>query len=744
MENHLSVNRGSVNSGINLESYNKFESLSLVTYGITVLKLESRGEPKQKRVYLNDYNKNTLHLISIGKKLDKDQNVEISTLKKVEFKGTSKGFLNYKFPYNKDSAASLYFNKTCIELIFSSQQEMMQWMSGLYYIYNDINNINSNCVTTDKNISNQIWGLADKNNSGTLDIKEVESMFKSMNLNISSQEIKNLFNYFDTNKNNLIDKSEFDAMIANLMKRPEIHKFFEKYAEEKNYLNKIDFYIFLQDFQADYDKNRVKLFEAFSEVNGDEQIITLKRFKDYIFSPISNSVIKLEDCDEFMDMSFPLTNYFIASSHNTYLEGNQFTGVSSVAQYTKVLLEGCRCIEIDTWNGDESPVVTHGYTFVNKIPFRDVLIEVKKSAFVVSPYPVIFSIENHCNYEQTGMLADIFKEVLGDQLYINDGSLLTPEFLKHKFMVKGKTEKSKKSKKPKKPKKSKKSKKPEKFKDSEKDKSLEILENFEDPIKIKKGVNPKFVDIVSMPGSELSIPGKIGTIHSITETKIEKVLKKYGCGEFIKEHTRTFCRIYPKGTRVNSTNYNPLNYWIYGVQMAALNYQSTGIEKLINDTWFRRNGKTGYILKPSFMRDSETLFDIESADLSVPKVNFSIEVISAFNLPKVEGSSEVISPYIEISIEGIPKDRKTYSTKVVEKNGFNPIWNEYFVFEIRLIEMSLLIIKACCTASNTPICNNAILLSSLSPGIRAISLYNTNLELLPNTVLLCKVNLSPA
>ncbi|KAK4169289.1 PLC-like phosphodiesterase [Cladorrhinum sp. PSN259] len=75
----------------------------------------------------------------------------------------------------------------------------------------------------------------------------------------------------------------------------------------------------------------------------------IKSFLKYMTSSVTSVVAPPKQ----QDLSWPLAAYFISSSHNTYLTGNQLSSDSSADAYKNVLLRGCRCIEVDVWDGDE-------------------------------------------------------------------------------------------------------------------------------------------------------------------------------------------------------------------------------------------------------------------------------------------------------------------------------------------------------------------------------------------------------
>jgi hypothetical protein len=94
---------------------------------------------------------------------------------------------------------------------------------------------------------------------------------------------------------------------------------------------------------------------------------------------------------------------------------------------------------------------------------------------------------------------------------------------------------------------------------------------------------------------------KIEMIHSLKESKVEKVISKNDV-LLIKLLEKKLIRTYPDNFRVDSSNYDPIICWNHGCQIVALNYQTSDLPMQLNRGRFRDNGKCGYLLRPPFFQ----------------------------------------------------------------------------------------------------------------------------------------------
>ena len=72
--------------------------------------------------------------------------------------------------------------------------------------------------------------------------------------------------------------------------------------------------------------------------------MTLSGFTTFLLSA-DNSAFADQHGRIYHDMTRPLPEYYISSSHNTYLVGHQLVGESTVEGYIRALLHSCRSVE---------------------------------------------------------------------------------------------------------------------------------------------------------------------------------------------------------------------------------------------------------------------------------------------------------------------------------------------------------------------------------------------------------------
>ncbi|XP_072888213.1 1-phosphatidylinositol 4,5-bisphosphate phosphodiesterase eta-2a isoform X5 [Hemitrygon akajei] len=339
-----------------------------------------------------------------------------------------------------------------LDLISSNGEEARTWITGLKYLMagiSDEDSLSKRQRTRDQWLK-QTFAEADKNGDGCLSVGEVLQLMHKLNVNLPRQKVKQMFKEADTDDNQgTLDFEEFCAFYKMMSTRRDLYLLMLMYSNHKDQMDTDDLKRFLeveQKMNSVTKEHCLEIIDKFEPCleNQKRGVLGIDGFTNYMRSP-AGDIFNPEHHKVTQDMTQPLCNYYIASSHNTYLMGDQLMSQSRVDMYAWVLQTGCRCVEVDSWDGpDGEPIVHHGYTLTSKILFRDVIETINKYAFAKSEYPVILSIENHCSVPQQKKMAQYLLEILGDRLDVssvhvdNVTQLPSPESLKGKILVKGK------------------------------------------------------------------------------------------------------------------------------------------------------------------------------------------------------------------------------------------------------------------------------------------------------------------
>ncbi|XP_069384789.1 1-phosphatidylinositol 4,5-bisphosphate phosphodiesterase zeta-1-like isoform X1 [Paralichthys olivaceus] len=493
-------------------------------------------------------------------------------------------------------------------------------------------------------------------------------------------------------------------------RRAEIQHLYESYASGQSTLPACDLVRFLHKEQMELTANQEtaeSLIERYEieETARESRCLTFEGFLRYMESK-DCCVFDQTHASVYQDMDQPLTSYFISSSHNTYLTGDQLVGKSHLDAYVCALRKGCRCLEIDCWDGpDMEPVVYHGYTLTTKILFRDVIKTVEQHAFEVSACPVILSLENHCSKEQQEVMAQYLISILGEKLlrapldHLTTGDLPSPNDLKYKILIKNKKLKNK----------------AEGASGTEIEESVdegedgdeedEEDEDFQTTSKFwsarKAGPKKKKVVVAKVLSDLVIYTTSVKFVSfsyskdnqscyentSLAEKKACKLARSSGA-DFVQHNQKFLCRIYPAASRTSSSNYNPQEFWNVGSQLVALNFQSLGLPMDLNDGRFQDNGGCGYTLKPAVLMSSQRSFDPSCSQHRLKATHLLLKVISGSNLP-IPRSGKALDPFVRVEINGIASDSCRKNTHTVKHNSLTPHWDTDMIFNISVPELCL-------------------------------------------------------
>ncbi|KAJ5097130.1 hypothetical protein N7456_007851 [Penicillium angulare] len=293
----------------------------------------------------------------------------------------------------------------------------------------------------------------------SLDLSAVESVCRTLHINCSKNMVRAQFSKADADRSGKLNYAQFKDFLYRLKERKDVKEVYKSRSEDsKTGMTQDEFLGFLCEVQKeDVDSDRahwIAIFDKFvrrsrcrgsdgSETSGrPEPRMSLDTFSSYLASP-NNGIYASRAPQSRFDR--PLNEYFISSSHNTYLLGRQVAGASSTEAYISALQQGCRCVEIDCWDGaDGRPIVSHGRTMTTSVLFADCITVINRYAFISSDFPLILSLEVHCNPEQQLAMVKIMKDTFKEQLVLeplmtNYFILPSPEELKGRILVKVKT-----------------------------------------------------------------------------------------------------------------------------------------------------------------------------------------------------------------------------------------------------------------------------------------------------------------
>lgn len=538
------------------------------------------------------------------------------------------------------------------------------------------------------------WERSASNQSpnARLSFEQVVRFARQLHVHCEEEYLKRLFYQADLDRDDALSFVEFKTFVYLLKQRSDISSLYQEFNG--------DWGLLCRDIQGETD----------AEVGN---IVSEDRFGELLLAQPTH-----QDPEEEQDLTRPLNEYFISSSHNTYLVGRQVVDSSSIETCVRALQDGCRCIELDCWDGSNEPLVYHGHgltRLTGSLVFRDVIMAVLKYGFISSAYPLIISLEVRCGDACQLRIRKILEEVLGDHLVtapIDDrknNTLPSPSELKHRVLIK--------------------------VKSTEDSAGLEDINVSDDSTgssnNLSPQVSPKKTHIIpELAELGVYLSGRrfktfndsyrLNTCFSFSERTARRLNS-----EQLKRLTELYMvRVYPAAYRLNSSNFDPGPFWRLGLQMVALNWQRSDDGIALNRAYF--SPKVGYVLKPYWLRPNGP----DPPNAIIKRV--SVTIISAQQLPRPRElrTSETFAPYVTVYALGLSDGGliPQWRTNAIPKNGFNPRWDAKIEFTCSESDLNFACLKFVISSGDISFAFYTTRIATLLPGYRHLQLQDSRGE----------------